>query len=174
MSVLAEQYTLDLDEALIFRAFMAHDHGEPLTGGDEHIDAQTVVKDIKEWYAFETLVANVPTVMKSRILRAFALQYVRKDSWLELPDYIQPIIRRFRKDRWIEATVFDFIEKIDYLFTAFDGNLRKVRNNEEEMLAHALRHNAPKLSMMSEELPALKLIWTNSLQDQLHSLAVGH
>ena len=27
-----------IDQALLYRAFIVHDHGEPLTGGDEHID----------------------------------------------------------------------------------------------------------------------------------------
>ena len=163
-----------IDQALLYRAFIVHDHGEPLTGGDEHIDAQTDDKEIKEWAAFVELIKGVRPEMKDRLLRAFALQYARKKQTAQWSEQLVILANTFATSYRVEAVVFDFSEKLDYLFTAYDGHLRGVKNKDEHMLAHALRHNVPKLNAMCEELSALKRIWTNTLQDELHSLAVGH
>jgi len=42
------------------------------------------------------------------------------------------------------------------------------------MLEHCLRNQAQKLNALVEEMPILGDIWTRTLHDELHSLAVGH
>jgi hypothetical protein len=73
-----------------------------------------------------------------------------------------------------EAIVFEFIERLDYLFTALDGFDRSVSNEHEGMLEHCLRNQAQMLNALVEEMPILGDIWTRTLHDELHSLAVGH
>jgi hypothetical protein len=159
----------DVYEALIF-----HDHGEPLTGGDEHIDAQTKEKEVREYEAFQKLLIDIPIKTLSGWLTSFTLQFCRKTSAADLPSKGQIIVDALCGHAGKEALVFEFIERLDYVFTALDGFDRSVRNEREGMLEHCLKNQAQKLNGLVEELPILGEIWNNTLHDELHSLAAGH
>lgn len=158
----------------VYEAFIFHDHGEPLTGGDEHINAQTTGKEVREWNAFEQLLNHLPNWLQQKWLSAFTLQFCRKSSAVDLSDRAQHILHPLTRHGAKEALVFEFIERLDYLFTALDGFDRGVRNKQEGMLQHCLTNQTHKLNALVDELPILGEIWTRTLQDELHSLAVGH
>ena len=169
MSHLVDQ---NLDESLLYRFFSVHDHGEPLTGGDEHYDQKTNDKDLREWQAFEKLVADVrPLEFRLSLRRAFLLQYCRKDSRRMLPLEIQAAVFTLHKEKKFEAGVFDFTERIDYLFSAYEGYLHNIENAEETMIEHTIVRQVPKLDALVKEFPALGKIWKQMLRVELLELA---
>lgn len=161
-------------KSFVYEALIFHDHGEPLTGGDEHIGAQTPGKEVREWEAFETLVTHLPDGLRKRLMSVFTLQFCRKPAGKDLPGRAKADLGLMRAFSKKEAIVFEFIERLDYLFTALDGHNRDVCNEKEGMLEHCLRNQSPRLAKLCNELPVLSQIWTNTLQDELHSLAAQH
>jgi len=169
-----ERDDITFRKGAVYEALIFHDHGEPLTGGDEHVDARTNGKEGKEWNAFAKLLEHVPVWLHDKWLQTFSLQYCRKASASELPERGQHIVHPLARHGAKEALVFEFIERLDYLFTALDGFDHGVRNEYEGMLEHCLKNQTHKLNELVVELPILAEIWTNTLQDELHSLAAGH
>lgn len=155
-----------LDTELLYDCFQLHDHGEPLTGGDEHAYNKTADKEQREWEAFRRLTAGVPSVLQTPWRRAFALQYVRKPDVL-LPEPDQSLVDQLRKTHHAEAIVFECSERIDYLFSAYDGWTRGVQTEHETMIAHAFSRQAPKLDGLIKELPMLTHVWTPDLRQFL-------
>jgi hypothetical protein len=169
-----EQDDLSFRKGAVYEAFIFHDHGEPLTGGDEHIDAQTTGKEVQEWNAFAQLLDKLPVWLQVKWINAFTLQFCRKPSASELPDRAQHILQPLRRHAMKEAIVFEFIERLDYVFTALDGFDRLVSNEQEGMLEHCLKNQVPKLNALVEELPILGEVWTQTLHDELHSLTAKY
>ena len=126
-----EQADVTFRKGVVYEAFIFHDHGEPLTGGDEHIDAQTTGKEVKEWNAFAQLLSRLPVWLQTKWLTAFTLQFCRKSSAADLSDRAQHILKPLSQHGAKEAIVFEFIERLDYLFTALDGFDRSVSNEHE-------------------------------------------
>lgn len=150
-----------VDEMLVMTAFVCHDHGEPGSGGDEHHDNKTLGKEIREWEVYMDLTRDLPEPMRSYIHKAFLLQYIRKTEHPNAP-WPYPLVQavtELRVKYIVEAAVFDFSERIDYLMTALDGFERRVRNSTEGMLEHCFRNQAPKLDALVQEFPGFSSVW---------------
>ena len=155
-----------LDRALLYDCFMLHDHGEPLTGGDEHAYNKTPDKEQREWEAFRRLTAGLPPELQVPWRRAFALQYVRKTD-ISLPSHDQQHVDELGQTHRAEAIVFEGSERLDYLFSAYVGWEQGIRTEQETMITHAFLRQAPKLDELSQELPALTAVWTPELRQFL-------
>ena len=159
------------DTQLLYEAFALHDHGEPLTGGDEHAGAVTADKAVREWKAFFGMVRELPDPIRQRQLLAFTLQYVRKSCRNSLPADAFWVLNQIDGHYKNEAIIFEFCERLDYLFSALDGYDRRVRNKEEGMLEHCYANQAPKIGGLLIELPTLSHVWSSELREQLGQLA---
>lgn len=152
-----------LDYELLYDCFQLHDHGEPLTGGDEHAYNKTADKEQREWEAFRRLTAGLPPELQVPWRRAFALQYVRKPGVL-LPEPDRSLVQLLSETHRVEAIVFDFSERLDYLFSGYEGHQRKIQSPAEHMINHVFERQAPKLDGLAGELPALAQIWSPELR----------
>ncbi len=159
-----------VDALLFMDCVHLHDHGEPLTGGDEHAENKTIGKDIREWVAFAEMVSQKPTLLSNMFLRAFTLQYVRKSTSSQLPELGQRLVESLRETHAYEAGLFEFTERFDYMLSAYDGYERGVRNEKETMLAHTLGNQVPKLDALVVEFPELGVLWSDELRAWLLSL----
>ena len=159
-----------LDSLLFTDCLMLHDHGEPLSGGDEHAGNKTTGKDVREWIAFRNLVQKLPPMLRQQWMRAFTLQYVRKSMWEDLPPSGIALVSELRQNRAYEAGLFDFSERFDYICSAFAGYNRGVRNQKETMIEHTIGNQSEKLDALVEEFPELGSLWTIELKTQLWNL----
>lgn len=163
---------LEIDWALLYRSFVVHDHGEPLTGGDEHADARTAGKEVWELQAYSKLVNLInPKWLNQHFILPFILQFVRKGCAGNVPLDHSWALNKLKQENQNEAIIFEFIERMDYIFTALHGYYLGIRNGKEGMLEHCFRNQAPKLDGLCEELPVLAQIWTPTLRDELTNLA---
>jgi len=160
-------------ERLLADAFMVHDHGEPPTGGDEHADNKTDGKEVREWEAFAELLSapGLPRILKQEWRTAFLLQYCRKpyDKWFtpEVAREIGDIHALYP----LEAAIFDFTERLDYLLSAYEGYCHGIHNETETMIDHTLRLQVPKLDALAEEYRhVLGVIWRPQLRQSFMSL----
>ncbi len=162
----SRQFCLDI----VMDCVTVHDHGEPLTGGDQHAGNKTRGKDVEEWIAFAELMQKQPEHLAMGLLYAFSLQYVRKAIWVDLPPEGQRMVSELRAIYAYEATLFDFIERFDYRLSAYAGHLRGIQNQKETMLAHTFGNQAPKLDALVVEIPELGSLWSPQLRAELEAL----
>jgi hypothetical protein len=160
-----------LDEARLLRALIWHDHGEPLTGGDENASNKTKYKGVREWIAVYNLIADWPEALRLQFLEDFSLQFVLKDEWEDLPREGRDIVRKLQVSHWREATIFDFTERWDYFFSAVTGHDQNVDNGEEAMMEHTFGRHAVAMDELVSGFPVLGDIWTPRLRGQLESMA---
>jgi len=160
-----------IDELLILQAFILHDHGEPLSGGDEDAYSKTVDKDKKEWEAFKAMLDQSPECVRAPWLRAFTLPYAIKEDAYDLPPYAWHLVNEHRGHNMNSALFFDFCERIDYLRSARVGYLKRIRNPHEGIMEHTFGNQAPKLDALCKRLPVLRHYWTDELRASLAELA---
>ena len=162
-----------VDSLLFMDCVILHDHGEPLTGGDEHAGNKTQGKDVKEWVAFERLLQTQPKSLYEPLLRAFTLQYVRKKGmWRNLPAPGGLIIIELERTHAYEAGLFEFVERFDYVLSAYAGYQRGVQNTQETMLEHTLGNQISKLDALTDEFPELGALWSYRLKAELQALVL--
>jgi len=165
----------DVDWALLQRAFSVHDHGEPLSGGDEHADNKTADKEVEEYRGFHYLLSRAEPEYRNLLMQAFLLQYVRKRQWWnEFSAVDRAMVVTLAEKYSIEALLFEGIERLDYLASALEGNNREppVRNEQELMIDHVLDRQVPKLDGLALEWdPFGRRVWTPDLREKF--LALG-
>ncbi|MEM9336617.1 MAG: hypothetical protein AAGA35_02070 [Patescibacteria group bacterium] len=158
-------YRWPIDEVLLLRAAMYHDHGEPLTGGDVIYDKKTVEKDVLEWVAFCDSKQHVPNShprkLREKMYHAFLLQFCScSDEQVgAFPDGAQKIIRLLQQEKNDEHRIFDFVQRLDYVFSAFQGHLLGVRNDEEDMLTSVLDRQVRPIDALTKQLPDMEAVW---------------
>ena len=160
-----------MDEARFLRALIWHDHGEPLTGGDENASNKTKYKGVREWIAVYNLISDWPEALRLQFLEVFSLQFVLKDEWEDLPREGRDIVRRLRASHYREAVIFDFTERWDYFFSALTGHDQAVHNGEEAIMEHTFGRQADAMDGLVSEFPVLGTIWTPTIRSQLESMA---
>lgn len=164
--------TSNIDWALIYECVHLHDHGEPLTRGDEHAGNKTHDKDIREYEAFCSLVAEDSQSLQEAKMSAFLLQYIRKSAVRNL---LHPADQRrvgsLATTHYREALIFELVERLDYIFSAVKAHRLGIRNEMETMFSHVMHNQVLKLNGLTEEWPALVRVWTPALQSELLDLA---
>ena len=159
------------DTLLFTDCLLLHDHGEPLSGGDEDADSKTKDKDLREWVAFSSLIRELPPTLRQQWMRAFSLQYVRKSMWQDLPASGFALVTELRQTHSYEAALFDFSERLDYLCSAYKGFRRGVCNQKETMIEHTVGNQTMKLDALVDEFPELGSLWTVELKVALWNLS---
>ncbi len=159
-----------MDTLLYTDCLMLHDHGEPLSGGDEHAGNKTKGKDVREWIEFSNLISKLHPTLRQQWMRAFSLQYVRKSMWEILPSSGVALVAELRHSHSYEAGLFDFSERLDYVCSAYTGFERGVKNQKETMIEHTMGNQAIKLDALVDEFPELGSLWTTKLKVQLMNL----
>lgn len=165
----------DVDWSLLQRAFLVHDHGEPLSGGDEHAENKTPDKEVEEYRAFHYLLTRVDLDYRNFLMQAFLLQYVRKKQWWsEFSAVDRVMVATLAEKYQVEAVLFEGVERLDYLASALEGYNRypPVRNEREMMMDHVLANQVPKLDALAHEwVPFARRVWTSQLREEF--LALG-
>ena len=164
------------NELLLITAILVHDHGEPLSGGDEDIESQTKHKAVREWHGFAEMIQDYPESIKQMYLSAFALQYAIKDCD-DLPVYALAHVEHHREFHMDEAWFFDFVECIDYFRSARVGARRNLRHvkpemNKQGMFEHVhSERNLTRIDRACDNLPVLREFWTPQLQADFAAVA---
>ncbi len=118
----------EVDRALILDAFHFHDYGEPLKGRDLSALTKKDTDDLDEYLAFMDFIVNQREPLFSNYQRAFLLQFC-----LENPECFPPeareIMTDLRKNKHLEAVMFKFIEKMDYVLYAIEQYEKKWRHS---------------------------------------------
>jgi len=172
------QFNPGWDEQLLMDSAMLHDHGEPLSGGDEDIESRTEGKEVREWVGFAALVNDKPEWVQQPYLRAFALQYAIKDCDDDLPEQALAFVREHRQHNMAAAWFFDFVECMDYFRSArvgFRENLRHIKGeekNHEGMFEHVFGNTCGRVERACEHLPLLREFWTSQLQSDFAEVAL--
>jgi hypothetical protein len=165
----------DVDWALLQRAFLVHDHGEPLSGGYEHAGNKTPDKEVEEYRGFHYLLSRTETDYRNFLMQAFLLQYVRKKQWWNEFSAVDRAMVVFLREKYqVEALLFEAVERLDYLASALEGHHRTppIGNEEEMMMDHVLGNQIPKLDALALEWsPFAKRVWTLKLRESF--LALG-
>lgn len=165
----------DIDWLFLSQALLVHDHGEPISGGDEHAGNKTDGKELQEYLAFSNLLEAVDPAYRSALMRAFLLQYVRKPQWwpeLSSTDWgtVVTLAKKFER----EARIFDLVERVDYLASAVIGHRNNIRNDEEFMIDHVLKNQVPKLDALVQEDSLLARAWSPQLRQKLIMLRTSY
>ncbi len=157
-----------LDWSLLARCCTFHDCGEPLTGGDEHIDNKTVDKDEREFRAFRKLLGTGDWYRP--VMMAFMLQYVRRPlpaGVLFGDDAGLMSLLQLKYQR--EAAVFELVERMDYLMSALTGLEQGIKNDVEYLYDHVMVRQTPLLDKLVDEYPVLAQVWSPDLKHMLWS-----
>jgi hypothetical protein len=145
-----------LDEALVLTALSVHDVGEGQLGFDTlYIDKNDLV-DVDEYLAFKHLYQNLPLIVYHELEKAFLLQFALKNSD-KFPLKAQEKMKILRREKRFEALAFEAIERLDYVFYAFD---QFSENDNKEILVQTLRHQLSHLEYLGEKLPGFCNIWS--------------
>ena len=165
----------DIDWALLFQTAAVHDHGEPLTGGDENEYTKTPDKERREYEAFSQLISGADQNYRNLLMKAFLLPYVRKQHWW--PSFLEAdrvMVQELAGCRGVEALLFEAVERLDYLASAVMGHRQGIRNDRETMIDHVLGNQVPKLDRLAVEYrPFAEYVWTPRLRELFLALGSG-
>jgi len=158
-----------LDWDLIGRCCAVHDCGEPLTGGDEHIDNKTGDKDQREYEAVRQLLVHTGDLYRPAMM-AFLLPFVRREKVLKMLSSDDTGLLSLLKTKYQrEAAVFALMEPTDYIMSALTGRERGIRNDREFLYDHVIKRQTPPLDALVAEYPVLSAVWSPDLKHMLWS-----
>lgn len=172
-SYIKEHLPKDFDYGLLYAAFALHDHGETVTainGNDVVLDEKTNLTDMEEIEAFNLFLTEVESKeVLAAFWRPYMLQFCRKSDGdiLRLSKGAREYLLRMKMEVGIEPVIFEFCERLDYIFSALHGHDNGVMIGPENMLEHTLKRNAEKLDEICEEVPGLKEVWSDQLRREL-------
>lgn len=157
-----------IDTLKVVTALMVHDHGEPLAGGDVLYYEKKSSDDLAEWVGFRAMVDDWRLSSFRKVVEdAFLLQFCRNTNVSIFDVKTQKRIQKLQQEYKLEAAVFDFVERIDYLLSASIGSKQGLRNSKETMMAGTLRNQTGKIEGLVKEFPEFKIIWTPELKSWL-------
>ncbi len=162
----------ELEWYLLSRCCTFHDCGEPLTGGDEHIDNKTDDKDEREYWAFRQMLINTGDFYRHTMM-AFLLPYVRRP----LPSHVlfgddAGLYDTLCRTRYREAAVFELVERIDYIKSGLSGRALSIRNENELLYDHVVKRQTPFLDALVREYPVFSHVWSPDVRHMLWSLII--
>lgn len=160
----------DCDCELVRTAIRVHDLGEPGTGGDVLYEHKHVAKDVREVERFFALTDRLPRRMREEYRKAFLLQFCLSKDHAAFLLEAQGIMRYLRDSHAFEARVFDLIERLDYLTSAYEGHQSGVRNEDETMIEHTVGNQVPKLDRLVYDEPHLAVVWSPQLSKFFNDL----
>ncbi len=156
-------FFVTLDEALLERAALIHDHGE----GELQMDVPYAEKkdedDVREYEAFRRRYGTLDRRSFDRFHRAFLLQFVNKpDAAAKLPDDARDVTVELAETRAVEALVFNALEKWDYVLYA----LEQYEHLENAfILAEVLGRQMAELDESARLIPGFaQEIWTPEIR----------
>ena len=171
MSQLPEGFILRPE--LVLRACTLHDHGEPLLGEDVLFDNKSSTRDLKEWEAFYSLTSkqHQADLFRRNLHEAFLLQFCLDKDFKPGDAYTKKIIKDLESLCEHEALAFECSEYMDYLFSAYAGHKRGIKNAEECMLEHTMDRVPRLLDELVSKCDIFGHIWTPQLKGELTELS---
>lgn len=160
-----------LDRGLLLTACPIHDQGEAELGRDIGLPDKGIKHDLAEWRAFERRFAQAPGWwrMQDAFLLQFALLYARPEwNGPYFPEFAQVTLDRLARTHRIEARIFEFLERLDYMFYALDAYVA-FRN---PTILYAVLGNGCSPERMGElvgEVPSLQKFWTREVDSWARS-----
>lgn len=151
----------ELDRSLLLTACPIHDQGEAELGRDIGLPDKGINHDLAEWKAFEQRCMRAPGWR--RMQDAFLLQFARlyaRPGWNGpyFPEIAQNTLDRLARTHRIEALIFEFLERLDYMLYALDAYVT-FRN---PTILCAVLGNGCSPERMGElvgEVPSLRRFW---------------
>ena len=145
-----------LDEGLLLRCINHHDEPEGIIGKDVIAPTKTDKDDLEEYLAFESIYSELGDDVWPELQRAFLLQFCLTNPAC-FPDDARTIMGALAKEKRNEALFFDGVQRIDYLYYAYECHLRGVH----KILHGVAVRQVEKLDRIAQELPGFqKELWT--------------
>lgn len=152
-----------LDESLLQRAALVHDHGEGELQSDVPYTQKTNEDDIHEYEAFCRRYGVLDRRSFEHFHRAFLLQFVAKpEAVAKLPKDAREIIGDLAQTRADEALLFSALERWDYVLYAIEQHQHL---GNEFILAEVLGNQMPELDEYARRIPGFSQeIWTPGIR----------
>lgn len=148
---------VNLDESLLKTAFGIHDDGEGITRRDVIYRNKSQVTDLEEYNGFVELYSKLEPSLYRMFQKAFLIQYAIKCP-SNFPVDAKAIMMLLRKNNYAECMVFDFVERLDYVYYVWEQYLFE---GDEEALTQVLRNQVLKINeLVTKTNIGLDLIWT--------------
>jgi hypothetical protein len=146
-----------LDWLLVMTALSVHDVGEGIIKKDTHYIDKTVEGDLAEYRAFRQRYEPLGDTLFDPLHRAFLLQFARKNPEI-FPEDARQIMAGLAKDCFLEALMFDAIERWDYTLYALEQYHER---GNEKVLVQVLRNNIAAIDYLIKNLLGFGAnIWT--------------
>lgn len=172
-NTLRQQESLELDLALLIRAFSVHDQGEILLGRDIRWSKKQAHHDVEEYVAFMEWLVKQETSrnLKKQLEEAFLLQFAIND-FLSFPKPAQAIMKRLMGSNLLEAQLFATIETFEYVLYAMECFLY---HEDYTILTSVLRNQIPRLNDFSQKIPAFGgHFWTPEIAEECRRFTESH
>lgn len=145
-----------LDEAFIMESCRIHDIPEGLLGRDIVGPLKSDEHEREEYEAFRNLFFPLGEDFWNDAHRHFLLQYVRKDHGF-LPDDAKAIVQELALDKHMEAAVWDGIERIDYLYYAYECSRE---HHEQLVIGEVVERQFAKIDEIARLVPGFgPVVW---------------
>lgn len=160
-----------LDEMLIHRALLIHDHGEGELGYDTLYINKAESGDLAEYHAFVGRYSMLPPALFHEFRRAFLLQFALKCP-ASFPEEAREAMMELAQRNRADCLVFDAIERLDYVLYAWE---QQIVLGNDQILVQVLRNQVPHLDRLTQELPGFgQEVWTPDLRAYFQQFLTAH
>jgi hypothetical protein len=150
-----------LDELLLTWSVEVHDVSEGILRIDIPSTRKRAENDLSEYVAFRKYYEPLGKAVWSEMRRAFLLQFAL-DNPPCFPREARTIMRELAKTKRREALFFDGLQRLDYLFYAYECH---VERGVTGVLTEVTRNQYSKLNAVADELPGFgSVVWTPSMR----------
>lgn len=160
-----------LDEILLHRALLIHDHGEGEILRDTHYVDKSENGDLDEYCAFVKCYSSLPEDLFAEFHRSFLLQFAWRNP-ISFPWEARVIMNELAMTHASECHAFDAIERWDYILYAVE---QFIDFGNAKILVQTMRNQMNHMDRIVEELPGFgDRIWTNSIRSSFVDLLARH
>ncbi len=147
----------EFDQGRIMSLIWIHDDPEARLRRDVQYHDKTSLDDVDELRAFFSLVQGHPARIK--MIDTFMIQFLTKGKLGVFEKYLEPgTIERLKKDYWMEAMLFNALERRDYIQYAL---LCYKMCRDVVIMTHVLRNQAQALKEYGRRIPGFRdVFWT--------------
>ncbi len=166
ISMIKPHLKFAIDGELLMGAITVHDMAEGMLGRDVLYLEKTEEKDRDEYLAFMEQTKALPRAMRESLEEAFLLQFALKRPKC-FPAAAQAVMERLAAEKTIEASLFDAIERLDYLMYA----LECYRHHKDKVVIDAVFSNQlAKLDQHALYTPGFSYVWKPEDQRRFRDL----
>lgn len=148
---------VSIDAGFVITSLIIHDVGEGIRRKDVLYIDKTVEEDFDEYLAFRRVYESLDAALFDRLHHAFLLQFARKNPDI-FPKDARKIMTYLSKKFFLEALIFDAVERWDYVLYALEQYHER---GNKKILVQVLRSQISPLNELAEKIPGFGTeIWT--------------